>query len=142
MKPFSNDNIKDQLCGGCDCTDFTPSVTFIYDPEAKTIAFTDASTYGTGDSRKIVHVTVYDKDGSKVLGNIAAADVDDAVTVSTATLDVSEGFTLLGTVVSANGCLSDGHAKLVGVSVTNGALGSWDKDNDSISVGASGGGAS
>jgi len=141
MKPFSNENIIDKLCGGCECTGFAPSITFVYNAGAKTIAFTDASVYGDGADRKIVHLSIYDKDGKKVLGSIAAADGDDAVTLSTATLDPSEGYTLLATVISDTGCLSDGHAKLVGISITSGALGSWDKDNDSITVGATGSGS-
>lgn len=132
---FSNENIKDKLCGGCDCAGFVPAVGFTYNAGAKTIEFTDSTVYTSGDSRKIVHLTVYDKDGRKVLGNITAEDVDNKVTVSTATLDASGGLTLLATVISAEGCLSDGHTNLVGIAITAGSIGYWDKDYDGIGAG-------
>jgi hypothetical protein len=136
MKAFKNDNIIDKLCGGCDCTDFVPAVSFTYDAGAKTITFTDASVYGAGNDRKIVHLGIYDKNGEKVLGNISAADGDDAVALSTATLDASGGFKLAATVVTDNGCVSDGHAEAVGIAIIAGDLGYWDKDNTALTIGA------
>lgn len=135
MQAFKNDNIKDKLCGGCDCTDFTPDVTFAYDADAETVVFTDATVYPSGADRKIVHVGVYDKNGEKALSSIAAADGDDAVTVSTADLDPSGGFKLAVTVVSDDSCISDGHAEAVGISITDGSIGYWDKDNDRGTLG-------
>lgn len=135
MQAFKNDNIKDKLCGGCDCTDFDPSVDFAYDADAQTVVFTDNTTYGSGAARKIVHVGVYDKNGEKALDSIATGDGDNAVTVSTADLDPSGGFKLTATVVSDSSCISDGHAEAVGVSITSGSLGYWDKDNDRATLG-------
>lgn len=135
MKAFKNDNIIDKLCGGCDCSDFAAAVAFSYNAGAKTVTFTDNSSYGAGNARKIVHVGVYDKNGEKVLGSIAANDGDNAVTLSTASLDASGGFKLAATVVSDNSCISDGHAEAVGISITAGNLGYWDKDNDRGTIG-------
>jgi hypothetical protein len=137
MNAFSNENIKDNLCGGCDCVDFAPSLGFVYDDNAATIVVTDNSVYSAGDSRKVVQISIRDKNGDKAVSSISAADGDDAVTVSVSALDPSGGFTILATVVSANGCISDGHADFVGLNVTSGDLGYWDKDNDAITVGSS-----
>lgn len=133
MQAFSNDTIKDNLCGGCDCQGFVPSVTFVYNSGAKTLVATDATTFPAGTARMAVHISVYDKHGNKALGTITAADGDDAITISLAELDASDGIDVLGTVVSDGGCLSDGHASNI---AATGALGSWDKDNDSIAVGS------
>ena len=135
MSAFDNSNLKDNLCGGCECTDFVPSVTFSYNAGAKTIAVTDASTYGTGNARKIVNLRVSDKNGDKVAGNIAENDGDDAVTIDVSTLDLSEGYRIDATVVSSAGCISDGHAGRIGMLITTGAIGSWDKDSRTIEIG-------
>jgi hypothetical protein len=135
MPVFDNSNLKDNLCGGCECTGFTPSVTFVYDANAGTIVVTDASTYPAGDARKIVNLRVTDKAGDKVDGNIAAADGDDAVTINVAGLDLSEGYRIDATVVTTAGCISDGHAGRIGMLITSGAIGSWDKDSITIEIG-------
>lgn len=135
MSAFDNSNLKDNLCGGCDCTGFTPDVAFSFDANAKTITVTDNSTYGSGDARKIAHVRVTDKNGKKAVGNIAANDGDDAITVSVADLDLSEGFRIDVTVVTTAGCISDGHAGRIGMALTAGSIGSWDKDSTSITIG-------
>lgn len=132
MGAISNSNLKTGLCGGCDCTGFIPNITFTYDAGAGTITVTDASTYGAGDSRKIVHIRVTDKDGKKVVSNIAAADGDDAVTVDVSSLDLSEGFRLDCTVVTDAGCISDGHYGRIGMISAAGTLGSWDKDSSTV----------
>jgi len=132
MKGFSNANIIDKLCGGCDCAGFTPAVNYNHDGAAKTILITDASVYPAGDGRKIVHVKVIDKNGKQVVDSIAAADGDNAVSVNVATLDVSGGLTILATVVTNKGCISDGSITGVGINTNVGALGSFDKDNNAI----------
>ena len=134
MLSFLNENIKDKLCGGCECTGFTPSVTWTYNAGTNTVVATDASTYPAGDDRKIVHLTVYDKRGGKVLSSITAADGDDAQSFSVAALDNSEGLTLLATVITEEGCISDGHANLLNAA---GSVGYWDKDNDALTIGES-----
>lgn len=134
MKAFKNDNIITKLCGDCDCTGFIAAITFEYDASAKTVEFTDASAYGTG-GLKIIQLYIYDKNGDRVVGSIDSAGGTE--TLSTATLDPSGGFSLMATVVGDGGCVSDGHTEAVGISITDGALGYWDKDNDSGTIGAS-----
>lgn len=134
---IDNSNLKTDLCGGCDCSGFVPSIGFVYDAGAGTIAFDDNSTYGAGDGRKIVNILVSDKDGKKVAGSILEADGDDAVTVDVSSLDLSEGFVAQVTVVTIDGCISDGHAGRIGMLITEGNVGSWDKDSSTkITVGA------
>jgi hypothetical protein len=132
---FDNSNLKDNLCGGCECTGFTPSVTFVYSAGGGTVTVTDASTYPAGDARKIVNLRVTDKAGTKVDGNIAAADGDDAITMNVSSLDLSEGYRIDATVVTTAGCISDGHAGRIGMLITEGAIGSWDKDSINIEIG-------
>lgn len=126
---FDNSNLKTDLCGGCDCSGFIPSVGYTYDAGAGTIALEDNSTYGAGDSRKIVNILVDDKNGKKIAGSILEADGDDAVTVDVSTLDLSEGFVIRVTVVTVEGCISDGHAGRIGMVIAEGNIGSWDKDS-------------
>lgn len=133
---IDNSNLKTGLCGGCECTGFVPSVAFEYNAGAGTIAFTDNSTYGAGDGRKIVNILVNDKDGKRIAGSILEADGDDAVTVNVSTLDLSEGFVARVTVVTIDGCISDGHAGRIGMLITEGNIGSWDKDSStSVEIG-------
>jgi hypothetical protein len=133
---FDNSNLKDNLCGGCDCTGFTPSVGIVYDANAGTITATDNSTYAAGDARKIVNLRVTDKAGDKVDGNISEADGDDAVTIDVSSLDLSEGYRIDATVVTTAGCISDGHAgRVPGMLITAGNIGSWDKDSITIEIG-------
>lgn len=135
MSAIDNSNLINNLCGGCECTGFVPSVTFTYDSNAGTITVTDASTYPAGDARKIVNLRVSDKNGTKVAGSIAENDGDDAVTIDVSTLDLSEGYRVDATVVTTAGCISDGHAGRIGMLITNGAIGSWDKDSRTIEIG-------
>jgi hypothetical protein len=127
MLAFLNENIKDKLCGGCDCTAFVPAVTYALSGNNLTV--TDATAYGAGADRSIVQIYVHDKKGNKVSGSIAAADGDDAVVVSVAGLDRSEGLDLMVTVRSNTGCISDGHASNL---QATGSAGSFDKDYDSL----------
>lgn len=136
MQAFKNDNLKDKTCGNCDCTDFAPGVSFDYDSGAKTIDFDDTSSYGTG-GLKVIHLAVYDRNGNKVVDTIDTEG--GSATISTATLDPSGGYSITATVVGDNGCISDGHAEAVGISITEGALGYWDKDNDAQTIGSESG---
>lgn len=134
---FDNSNLKTDLCGGCDCSGFVPSVEFTYNAGAGTIAFEDNSTYGAGDGRKIVNILVDDKNGKKIAGSILEGDVDDAQTLDVSTLDLSEGFVARLTVVTIEGCISDGHAGRIGMLIVTGNVGSWDKDSSTkLTVGA------
>lgn len=129
MNAFLNNNIKDNLCGGCDCAGFTPSVTFSMNASTKVVTITDATTYGSGAARKIVHVIAVDKkNGKKLNTNIPAADGDGVITLDTSSLDHSEGIALLVTVLSDKSCISDGSFHGIGVNALVGAISGWDKD--------------
>jgi hypothetical protein len=131
---FDNSNLKTGLCGGCDCTGFSPVVNFSYNSGAGTITITDATTYPSGADRKIVKIRVSDKDCKIVNGNILAADGDDAVTIDVSGLDLSEGFVINASVVSDDGCISDGHFGRIGMMIATGKLGSWDQDSTGIII--------
>jgi len=133
MKAFKNEDIKDDLCGGCNCTGFAPNITFTYDGETGELVITDDSDYPDGDSRKIVQIEVRDKNGDKMVDNIAADDDDDAISIDTSDdLDSSGGLSVHATVVSDKGCLSAGHIDAIGINIVAGSLGYWDKDYDAI----------
>lgn len=132
MKAFSNDNIKDNLCGGCDCTGFVPAITYAY--SGSTVTVTDATAYPAGTERAIVHIAIFDEAGGKAVGTITGDDGDDAQAVSVAELDPSEGLDMLVTIVSTGNCVSDGHASNLGAT---GSAGFFDKENNSIFVGES-----
>lgn len=137
MNAFSNTNIKDKLCGGCDCSDFVAAVSFVY-AAPDTLTLVDESVYGSGDSRKIVKITLIDKFGNKMVSSIAAADGDDTIAMNpSASLNLAEGFSILATVVSDKGCISDGSSHGVGVNTAAGDLGYWDKDNNALTIGTS-----
>lgn len=125
---FSNENLKDTV-GEVFTAGFTPSITFVYDPDAKTVAVTDASTYPTGDYRKAVNITITDKNGKRVRGAIgtdnAAESLPDAATIDVSSLDLSGGLFVQAAVVSNNRLIGDGHANEVAVAALTGALGSW-----------------
>lgn len=133
MQAFSNANIKDNLCGGCDCTGFAPALAYTYNEGTGAIVVTDATVYPTGDYRKVIHVSVHDGVNTPVKGSMTSGDVDNAITLDASGLDDSDGLKLLATIVTNEGCISDGHAWNIGAA---GNFGKWDKDYDSHAVGA------
>lgn len=131
MGAFDNSNLINDTCGGCDCKGFIASASFVYDPNAHTIAVTDHSTYEAGDGRKMINVRVSDKNGKKAKSGADASPV----TADVSGLDLSEGYQLFVTIVTDNGCISDGH---VGnnwlTSALSGNIGSWDRDSTKITI--------
>lgn len=127
---ISNDPILNDLCGNCDCSDFVPAATYNYNSGAHTITITDTTVYGSGNSRKVVQLLISDCYGNKVSSSIAGDDVDNAVAVNVAPLNPADGFKVSATIVSVSGCISDGHARVLGA--TTGSLGAWDKDSVSV----------
>jgi hypothetical protein len=98
------------------------SVGFVYDATAKTIVVTDNTTYPSGDSRKLVHVEVFDYFGGRVQGDILAADSDNAITINVATLNNSRGFALSVLVVSTKGKRKDGSQFKISNSISTGSF--------------------
>lgn len=134
MNAFSNANIKDKLCGGCDCTGFAPAVGLNLNTGTNILTITDTTTYGTGAARKIVQIVIVDRNAKKVYANIPAADADGIITADVSTLDRSEGLTVQATVISDKGCISDGSYYGLGVLATVGSMGAWDKDFNNITL--------
>lgn len=125
---ISNTDLLADICGGCDCTGFAPALTVAYNSGGHTVTVTDGSTYSGGDARKIVQFEVRDCFGNKITGAVLEGDGDNAQAVSVVGFDASQGFTIKATVVSKNGCISDGRARLA-PGGTSGVFGAWDKDS-------------
>lgn len=107
------------LCGDCDCTGFAPKLDYVIDPVAKTIAWTDTSTYPAADSRKTIHVRAYDQNGNKV--TVKATGANGSLNV--ATLQLSD-VTITSTVISTSGCKADLGSYHLGAGSLTGTLGS------------------
>lgn len=135
MQAFSNENIKDNLCGGCDCVGFVPALSYTYNSGTGAIVVTDNSVYPAGDGRKMIHISVHDNVNAPIKSSADAGTVN----VDASTLDDSDGLAILATVVTDNGCISDGHAWNI---KATGNFGKWDKDYDAITVGEAAGSGS
>jgi hypothetical protein len=119
MNAFDNTNIKDKLCGGCNCAGFVPGVSYTIDPAAKTIVFADTSAYPAGDGPDAIIVHAYDKRGKRVAGKLTNGA---GATANVSTLDLSS-ITITATVVSDKGCKADLSAYDLGVTALAGGLG-------------------
>lgn len=107
---------------------FIPSVGYVYNAGAATVAITDNSTYGAGDAIKILHFTLTDCQGTQVKGNVTVAGGGGAVTVSTATLDLTEGFNITASLVTNLSAFADmGTYNVGGLAPASGNLGSINK---------------
>lgn len=98
------------ICGGCDCSGFVPSLAYEYDADAQTVKVTDNSDYPGGDEALIVHVYINDRFGNRIYASIdanASPAQTDTGDVDISDLDVSQGFNILATVVSAAKCIAD-----------------------------------
>ncbi|MFA6060040.1 MAG: hypothetical protein WC756_17690 [Taibaiella sp.] len=109
-------------CRNCNCSNFTPSFTYVFDAAAKTVTVTNASTIAGPDGHKIAHVYVHDKFGKQVYDHIDT--VNGNKVISTATLDASKPFNITVTAVTNGGCTADGSATNISAA---GAIGGWDK---------------
>lgn len=115
---FDNTNLKQGLCpGSCNIAGFTPVVTYAYDAVAKTVTVTNASTIPAGDTLKIVHLKVHDKNGGEVRGEIVVAAGGQGYT-SAPTVSFTGGG---GTGAAGTAVISGG--KVTGVTITNGGSG-------------------
>jgi hypothetical protein len=122
MIAIDNSELK-AYCRNCNCANVVPALTYAYDAAAKTVTVTSASTIGSPDGLKIIHINVHDQYGNSVYGKIQT--ISGNVVISTATLDASKPYSITATLVSNGGCLADGSAKNIGAA---GALGGWDKN--------------
>lgn len=95
---------------------FTPSVGYVYNAGAATIAVTDNTTYPSGDSIKIVHVHITDSEGGSLYYGITTTGSGGTHTFDVSGLVAAGGFTITCTVVSTNRLLGDLGVYAVGAS--------------------------
>lgn len=119
MTAIDTANLKDKLCGSCNCQGFLPSVGYSINTSTKVIAITDGSTYPATDSAKSIIVRVYDQKGGVVAGKLTNGV---AANVTATALDFSN-LTITATVVSTKGCKADLSAYHLGVQSLAGNLG-------------------
>lgn len=108
---INNENLLN-MCRDCGAGAFVPDASYTFDAVAKTVTVTDSSTYNTGGSGdlKKLKVSVHDFFGGKVVGEIIAGDLDSAVTVNVATLNLSKPLALKVTVITEDDIIADGGA--------------------------------
>lgn len=101
MKAFNNDNLVNGLCNSCSCLAFAPVVS--YTVNADNVVFSQSTTFDSGDTFRMMHVYVYDKNGTmrtasmSGLGSGATAGTVTLSGTSVATVPVSAGGTLYST---------------------------------------------
>ena len=101
---------------------FAPSGTYAYNSGAATVTVTDTSTYAAGDSLKILHIYITDTDGTVEYKKITAGGGNVVADVSE--LDLSGGFNINCTVVTAFRYIGDMSAFQIGVNApTTGSFG-------------------
>lgn len=76
------------------------SVTFAFVDSTNVLTITDATTYGAGDARKCVNITLADKFGKQKDYRIGTTPANVAINVATEGFNKSEGIDALVTVVS------------------------------------------
>ena len=106
-------------------TGFAPVVTWAY--SSPSITFTDGSSFPSADSFKIINCTVTDNEGNQVTGAINAAS--GTAVVNCSTLVQTSPWRVNATVVSTNGCISDGGQSGIGpaVTISSGSVGNFTK---------------
>lgn len=105
--------------------DWTPVTSFVYDATAKTIVIEDGSTLVSGDTYKQTKVIVTDGSNKTIAGTITATGHGNAITISTASLDPSQGYSISAAVQTAT---REACGQIVGVGIytTAASLGSYD----------------
>ncbi|KAA5532651.1 hypothetical protein F0919_17880 [Taibaiella lutea] len=121
MIAIDNSNLIN-YCRNCNCSGFTPVLTYAYNAGAKTVTVTSASTVSSPDGWKIGRIAVHDQFGGTAFGHIDT--VNGNVVVSTASLNASKPYSVTATIITNGGCTADGSASQIGAA---GSLGGWDK---------------
>lgn len=111
MQAINNSGLL-TVCNVCGLAGFTPAATYVYDPTAKTIVVTEASTFGAGDGLKIIHISINDAQGNHLYYKLTVAGTNHSFDVST--MDPVEGFTITATVVTNLRAMGDMSAYRVG----------------------------
>ena len=107
---------------------------FAFNSGASTLKVTDTSVVTMPDTFKNANVSVNDKQGGTVIGNIAASGGDTG-DMDVSGLDLTGPLTLKITITTTKGVQADGEAPWVNASNHAGDFGNWLK-NFSTNVGA------
>lgn len=130
MTAINNTEVKDALCKNCGCNGFVPGISYVINATARTVQFTEASTFPATDNLKALNLHVSDAKGNKKSKQITVAAAN--TTFSAAELlgfDFSD-LTLTATVVTNGGCKADLGVHNVGASQLTGSLGSVNDQGD------------
>lgn len=129
MQPISNKDILNYDGK----TRLAPALAFDYDSATKVLTIADNSVYPSGDSRKQIQVSVFDKFGASVekafteegefVNDSESSDgVANSFGVYLGDLNLSEGASVNATIVSTLGRTSDGSVHDVATIKTTGTL--------------------
>ncbi len=103
---------------------FVPAATWAYNSGAKTVTVTDASTITSPDTFDKGNVSVSDRNGGTVFGNITTATgTTGALDVSS--LDLTGPLTIQVTLSSSLGVQASGQANWVNATNDAGSIGFW-----------------
>lgn len=84
------------------------------------LTITDATSYASGDSRKVVNVTVHDKFGNKTEAQIDDSPANVVIDVVEKGLNPADGLDATVTVISAERKIKDGSALDIGKNANSG----------------------
>ena len=125
MIPIDNSNLLNYRHTGTE--GFTPALSYVYDPVAKTVTAQDGSVIPANDALKIVHVKVHDCEGKEVRGEITTTGAAGKVVMDVSSLDTSKGLNLTATVLTVGMLAADGSAFNI---QTAGNAGKWDAQSN------------
>lgn len=86
------------LCHSCTNAGFVPSLSYTFDPVAKTVKVDNKSTYPTGDSLLVVNISVHDRQGKQVDAQIKSTETSKTIDVSK--LLISDKVNITATIVT------------------------------------------
>lgn len=136
MGALDNSNLVTGLCQGCDCSGFIPSFNWSLDSGVLTIE-DDDSAFDVGDSLKNANIIVVSNvTDERAVGQIATGET--SVDIDVSGLNLSEGYFIKVMALSAMGCVSDGHVKVLVPGDNSGTIAYWDKESrTNVSITAS-----
>jgi hypothetical protein len=124
MQAIDNSNLTGYCYSKCSIASFVPKVSYTFDATDKEVVVQDASTYGSGDGLKKVHIKVHDQFGGEVRDTITTTGSGGAKTISVATLNTSKPLNITATIITNADFRADGSAFSIQAA---GDLAGWDK---------------
>lgn len=94
------------ICHNCD-DGVQAKVIYSLNGSTKVLTVTDDSSFATGDSFGVINIKVADKFGHTAHGQITSSSGNETFNLTNLGFDLSDGFNILATVVSANGQTAD-----------------------------------